>query len=156
MKAEIDETLFRRILVRRMNTWRILVVAAAVDMLVAADAFAEPYVTAEQARQFAIAMPKPVYPESARHHGIEGSGIFKLYVHAKTGQLKSVKILRSTRNKALDAAAIWALLQWRFKPGVLRTMRQVYPPSKEPEADEDACVCVPISFVLTRAGAQVR
>jgi TonB family protein len=82
--------------------------------------------------------------------------MFKLYVYAKTGQLRSIKILRSTRDKALDAAAIWALLQWRFKPGALRTMRQLYPPSKEPHADEDACVAVPISFVLTRAGAQVR
>jgi TonB family protein len=100
-------------------------------------------------------MPKPVYPESARQRGIEGSGVFKLHVHVKTGRLKSVKIWRSTRNRALDTAAVWALLQWRYKPGVLRTMRQIYPPSKEPDADEDACVCVPISFVLTPAGAQV-
>ena len=34
-------------------------------------------------------------------------------------------------------------------------MRQLYPPSKEPNADEDACVGIPISFVLAGAGAQV-
>jgi TonB family protein len=134
-----------------MKTWRIFAVAATGVILVALDASAGPYVTAEQVRQLAITMPKPTYPESALKRGITGSGVFKLYVHVKTGQLRSVKILRSTRDKALDAAAIWALLQWRFKPGVLRTMRQVYPPSREPRADEDACVCVPISFVLTRA-----
>jgi len=138
-----------------MNTWRIFGVVATGVLLVAVDASAGPYVTAEQVRQLATAMPKPTYPESALKRGITGSGMFKLYVHVKTGQLRSVKILHSTRDKALDAAAIWALLQWRFKPGVLRTMRQVYPPSKESGADEDACVCVPISFLLTRAGAQV-
>jgi TonB family protein len=139
-----------------MNTWRILAVAAAAVILVRVDAFAEGYLTAEQVRKLAIAMPKPVYPESARHRGIEGTGVFKLYVHAKTGRLRSVKILRSTGDRALDAAAIWTLLQWRFKSGALRTMRRVYPSSKEPTADEDACVCVPISFVLTRAGAHVQ
>ena len=85
-------------------------IAGAVQLLIEFGAFAEPYMSAEQVRQCAIAMPKPVYPESARQHGIEGSGVFKLYVHAKTGQLKSVKILRSTRDRALDAATIWALL----------------------------------------------
>jgi TonB family protein len=138
-----------------MSTWRILAVAAAAVVIDTVHASAEPYLTAEQVRQMAIAMPKPVYPESALHRGITGSGVFKLYVHAKTGRLRSVKILRRTGNRELDAAAVWTLLQWRFKPGVLRTMRQVYPPSKEPDADKDACVCVPISFVLTRAGAQV-
>ena len=138
-----------------MSTWSILVVAAAAVILVAADASAGPYVTAEQVRQLAIATPKPVYPESARQRGITGSGVFKLYVHVKTGQLRSVKLLHSTGNRALDAAAIWALLQWRFKPGVLPTIRKLYPPSKEPHADEDACVCVPISFLFTSAGAQV-
>ncbi len=142
-------------LVRRMSTRRILAVAAAAVILVEVDASAGPYVTAEQVRQLAIATPKPVYPESERQRRITGSGVFKLYVHVKTGQLRSVKIFRSTGNRALDAAAIWALLQWRFKPGVLPTMRKLYPPSKEPDADEDACVCVPISFVLTSAGAQV-
>jgi TonB family protein len=131
----------------------VVIVAAGVN-LVALDAFARPYLTAEQGRQLAIAMPKPVYPESARRRGIAGSGVFKLYVHSKTGRLSSVKILRSTGDRALDAAAIWTLLQWRFKPGVLPTIRQLYPPSKEPDADEDACVCVPVSFTL--AGAQVR
>jgi TonB family protein len=138
-----------------MSTWHFLAVAAVTVILVTVGTSAEGYLTAEQVRQLAIAMPKPVYPESERHRGIEGTGVFKLYVHAKTGRLTSVKILHSTQYRALDAAAIWALLQWRFKPGALRTMRQVYPPSKEPNADEDACVCVPISFVLTRAGAQV-
>jgi TonB family protein len=142
-------------LVRRMNTRFILTVAVAAVVLLALRAFAGPQVSAEQARQWAIATPKPVYPEAARQHGISGSGFFKLYVRAKTGRLKSVKIFRSTGNRALDAAAVWALLQWRFKPGVLPTMRQLYPPTKEPNADEDACVVVPVSFTLSRAGAHV-
>ena len=110
-----------------MSTWRILSAGAAAVTLVATGAFARPYLSAEQVRQLAIATPKPVYPESARQRRITGSGIFKLDVSVKTGQLKSVKIVRSTGNRALDAAAVWALLQWRFKPGV-------------------ACVYVPVSF----------
>ena len=139
-----------------MSTWRILAVAAAAVILIAVHAFAGATVSAEQARQWAIAMPKPVYPESARQSGITGSGLFKLYVHVKTGSVKSVKIWRSTGNRALDAAAIWALLQWRFKPGVLPTMRQLYPPSKEADADVNACVGIPISFVLKRTEALVQ
>jgi TonB family protein len=130
-----------------MSTWHILAIGAATVTLVAAGASAGPYLTAEQVRQSTIAAPKPVYPDSARQ--------FKLYVHVKTGELRSVKIMRSTGNRALDAAALWALLQWRFKPSVLPTMRKLYPPSKEPDADKDACVCVPISFLFTSAGAQV-
>jgi TonB family protein len=143
------------LLVRRMDAWRVLALAAAAVVLVTVDASAGPYLTAEQGRQLAIAIPKPVYPESARQRRITGSGVFKLYVHAKTGRLTSVKILHSTGDRALDAAAVWALLHWRFKPGVLPTMRQLYPASKEPDADKNACVCVPVSFVLTSTGARV-
>jgi len=138
-----------------MNMWRILVFSVAAVMLVTVPAFAGPHLSAEQARQWAIAMPQPTYPESARRHRITGSGVFKLYIHVKTGRVKSVNIFRSTGDRSLDAAAVWALLQWRFKPGVLPTMRQLYPQSKEPDADEDACVGIPISFVLAGAGAQV-
>jgi TonB family protein len=138
-----------------MSKWRILGVATAAVLLVGIRAFAGPRVSAEQVRQWAIAMPKPVYPVSALLRGITGSGVFKLYVHVKTGRVKSVKIWHSTGDRALDAAAVWALLQWRFKPGVLPTMRQLNPPSKEPDADEDACIGIPISFVRTHAGAAV-
>jgi len=138
-----------------MNTWRILAFPAAAVMLVIIPAFAGPHLSAEQARQWAIAMPQPIYPESARQHRITGSGVFKLYIYVKTGRVKSVNIFRSTGDRSLDAAAVWALLQWRFKPGVLPTMRQLYPSSKDPDADEDACVGIPISFVLAGARAQV-
>ena len=142
-------------LVRRMNTRGILAIAAAAVALVAIDASAAPYVAAEQARQMAIAMPKPVYPESAQLRRITSSGVFKLYVHVKTGGLRSVKILHSTGDRALDAAAVWTLLHWRFKPGVLPTMRQLYPASKEPDADKDACILVPVTFIRRPTGARV-
>lgn len=138
-----------------MNTWHILAFAAAALTLVAVPGFAAPHFNAEQPRQLALAMPQPTYPESARQHHITGSGVFKVFIHVKTGCVKSVKIFRSTGNRSLDAAAVWALLQWRFKPGVLPTMRQLYPQSKEPDADEDACVGIPISFVFSGGGAQV-
>ncbi|PYX11743.1 MAG: hypothetical protein DMG84_23280 [Acidobacteria bacterium] len=111
-------------LVRRVSTWRILSAGAAAVTLVATGALAGPYLT-----------PKPVYPESARQRRITGSGIFKLDVSVKTGQLKRVKIVRSTGNRALDAAAVWALLHWRFKPGV-------------------RCVYVPVSFTITSVAIQ--
>jgi TonB family protein len=36
---------------------------------------------------------------------------------SKTGNVTEVRVMKSTGSKILDAAAIQALLKWRFKPG---------------------------------------
>jgi len=123
-----------------------LALAALVVMQISAAAAT--YLTAAQAREWTIFAPRPAYPDSARIRRIQGSGLFKLIVRVKTGRVQRVVIFRTIGDSALDAAAIQALRQWRFKPGALASMRQLYPPTKEPDADEDACVLIPISFVL--------
>ena len=127
---------------------RIGMLALAALVAIRISAAASTHLTALQAREWTIFAPQPAYPESARTRRIQGSGHFKLIVRVKTGRIQRIVIFRSTGNSALDAAAIQALQQWRFKPGVLPSMRQLYPPTKEPDADEDACALVPISFVL--------
>lgn len=126
---------------------RTVALASAALLLFRLGAGASTHVTAEQARRLVIFAPRPAYPESARTRGIQGSGSFKLIVRVKTGRIQRIVVFRSTGSPTLDAAAIKAFRQWRFKPRVLPSMRQLYPPTKEPAADEDACVLVPISFV---------
>jgi TonB family protein len=116
-------------------------------VLLRINAAGSTHITAAQARQWAIFTPQPTYPESARASGIQGSGYFKLIVRVQTGRIQRIVVFRSTGSSILDAAAVQAFRQWRFKPGVLPSMRQLYPPTKEPAADKDACVLVPISFV---------
>ena len=127
---------------------RIGMLALAALVAIQMSAAASIHLTAAQARQWTIFAPHPAYPESARTRRIQGSGYFKLIIRVKTGRIRRIVIFRSTGDSALDGAAIGALRQWRFKPAVLPSMRQLYPPTKEPHADEDACVLVPISFVL--------
>jgi TonB family protein len=126
---------------------RIIALTTVALMVLRVTAAASPHITAEQARQWLIFAPQPAYPESARVSRIQGSGYFKLIVRVRTGRIQRIVIFRSTGNSMLDAAAVQALRQWRFKPGVLPSIRQLYPPTKEPDADKDACVLVPISFV---------
>jgi len=127
---------------------RIGILALAALMVIRISAAASTHLTAEQAHKWTIFAPHPAYPDSARTRKIQGSGYFKVIVRVKTGSVQRIVIFRSTGSLALDTAAIQALRQWRFKPGVLPSMRQLNPPSKEPDADEDACILVPISFVL--------
>jgi TonB family protein len=126
---------------------RIIALTAVALMIVRVSAAASPHITAEQARQWLISAPQPAYPESARVSRIQGSGYFKLIVRVKTGRIQRIVVFRSTGSSTLDTAAVQALRQWRFKPGVLPSMRQLHPPSKEPDADKNACILVPISFV---------
>jgi len=126
---------------------RTIGLASAALLLFRLSAAASTHITAEQARQWTIFTPPPAYPESARIRGIQGSGSFKLIVRVKTGRIQRIVVLHSTGNSTLDAAAIQALRRWRFRPNVLPSMRKLNPPAKEPDADEDACIVVPISFV---------
>ena len=105
--------------------------------------------TPEEVRRWAISTPKPKYPISARIRRVTGRGVFELWVVIKTGLAKGVKTMRSTGDAELDFAVIQTLQQWRFKPGVLPSIRQVHPQTKAPYADEYCRIVVPVNFSLT-------
>ena len=116
---------------------------------------ASPQVTAEEAQQWALSTPQPEYPEAARLRRATGSGFFVLRVKIETGQVKEVTSHRSTGDAALDIAATQTLREWRFKPGVLPSIRRADPKTKDPLADEDCLIGVPVTFgVSSRADAR--
>jgi TonB family protein len=73
----------------------------------------------QKARQLAIYAPRPAYPKDAQGRRSTGSGIVVMEIDKKTGLVKSAKMEKSTGNKLLDAAALQAFSQWRFKPGTV-------------------------------------
>ena len=80
------------------------------------------------------AEPRPEYPIEARRLHLTGGGIFVLNIDVKTLSVKSIQIQKSTGHAILDAAAMKALINYRFKPGV--------PPR----------VWVPVRFIMDRVG----
>jgi TonB family protein len=99
-----------------------------------------------QMKRWKIASPYPEYPAEARVRGATGSGMFKLHFKIKTGTVRTIEIFKSTGDKALDAAAIKAFSQWKFKPGVLPSIKSINPKTKEPFADEDFIAKIPVTF----------
>jgi TonB family protein len=73
-------------------------------------------ITAAQAAALSVYTPRVPYPAAARPGYLTRHGVFQLQV-GSTGDVKSVKILRSTGQQLLDVAARDSLLRWRFKPG---------------------------------------
>jgi TonB family protein len=137
------------ILIRPMITHhRSIQLAAALFFAImsVSSLLASPQVTAEEAQEWAISTPQPDYPESARLRRATGSGFFILRVKIKTGQVKEVTIQRSTGHKTLNTAAIETLRRWQFKPGALPSIRRVDSKTKDPSADEDSFIGVPIIF----------
>jgi len=107
----------------------------------------------EQIMSWRVATPPPDYPVEARARGATGSGVFKIHFVAKTGTVRYVQILKSTGDKTLDAAAVRAFRQWRFRSGMLPTVRTLaQQPTTEPFADEDFVVKVPVTFTLASGG----
>jgi TonB family protein len=76
--------------------------------------------TEQRANGNILYAPWPKFPLSSVWEGAPGKGRFQLTIDPRTGQVTTVKILESTRDNRLDAAAIKALRQWRFKPNTLR------------------------------------
>ena len=62
----------------------------------------------------------PRYPTHYRRAKIGGTGRFRMKVDFKTGKVTSVTVVKSTGSDGLDREAIFALRQWRFKPGKAR------------------------------------
>jgi protein TonB len=61
----------------------------------------------------------PRYPHKQQATRIGGTGLFRVAIDFKTGKVTSVAVVKSTGSDPLDREAIFALRQWRFKPGKL-------------------------------------
>lgn len=89
-------------------------------------------------RAVVISGPRPDYPYEARRGRITGSGVVVIQVDTSTGKVVSCQMNPSTGNTVLDAAALYAFRQWRFKPGTVAMAR------------------IPIHFVMSGMSAEVR
>jgi len=65
----------------------------------------------------------PRYPYELLHSGISGQGIVFGQVDYNTGNVTSVRMEKSTGNRALDRAALNAFHEWRFETGTVRQFR---------------------------------
>jgi len=64
-----------------------------------------------------IQKPEPTYPEAARKARMEGVVILEAIITAG-GTVEDVKVLKSV-NPLLDASAVRAVQQWKYKPATL-------------------------------------
>jgi len=94
--------------------------------------------------------PPPQYPLDARRQRLTGSGIFLLRVQISTGVVNQVLIGRSTGVTMLDAAAVKAFRQWRFKPGTLQYRKITSVRLSPPQTRDEALIKVPATFTLTQ------
>lgn len=74
-------------------------------------------------RAMAVYAARPEYPYLARSRRITGSGVAVMQVDSATGKVTSCRMNPSTGSTILDAAAIDAFRQWRFKPGTMKEVR---------------------------------
>lgn len=62
-----------------------------------------------------LANPAPLYPRSARLAGQEGRVVLRVQV-AANGSVASLHVVESSGTDALDASAVRAVRDWRFRP----------------------------------------
>jgi TonB family protein len=60
--------------------------------------------------------PDPIYPEEARHKGLEGTVVFLATV-SEQGMAEQVGLIKSI-DSGLTASALQAIRSWRFKPAI--------------------------------------
>lgn len=60
---------------------------------------------------------RPVYPESARRAGIQGTTLLRIHIETD-GRVSDVIVERSAGNQSLDQAATDAVRRWRFEPAL--------------------------------------
>lgn len=82
-------------------------------------------VSARKLLQFTTKTSVPDYREADELRKFTGTGVFDLRIDPVTGETTGVRILKSTGHSELDASALKALINWRFKPGTL--VRAVFP-----------------------------
>ena len=99
----------------------------------------------------AIYSPRPEYPFEARRQRMTGSGLFVCRIDIKSGLVKKVMIAKSTGHTMLDNEVITALQKWRFQPGKLRPIREIWPNVKDQFRDEDSLAKVPVTFTIGRS-----
>lgn len=75
------------------------------------------------ARISALSAPRPEYPYEARRQKITGNGIVVMTVDSASGRVITVVMEESTKNPALDNAAVAAFRRWRFKPGTVSRVK---------------------------------
>ena len=92
--------------------------------------------------KLAVHTPQPEYPVAARQRHVTGSGFFVLYVDRASGRVAQVEVKRSTGDQILDAAAVHALRQWRFRSG------GVLPSRKDPGKTKYSRILVPVKFAM--------
>lgn len=66
-------------------------------------------------RPFAHENPRPVYPATARRRGMQGTVLLRVAVGV-TGRVTRVELIKSSRFRILDRAAISCVRRWRFIP----------------------------------------
>jgi periplasmic protein TonB len=79
--------------------------------------------------------PAPVYPQTARRNGWEGSVTLIVKV-SSAGKPEEVSVEKSSGHAILDSAAVLAVKRWRFKPAGLGGMNL------------SSTVRIPVRFVL--------
>ena len=81
----------------------------------------------------ALFAPRPDYPYEARRQNATGSGLASLTINPASGVVTSARMKRTTGRAILDASALKAFAQWRFRPGA------------------GPIIDIPITFTLTGA-----
>jgi outer membrane biosynthesis protein TonB len=97
-------------------------IALAIVTIAFAPAFLEASQQAyipEKYRGIILNAPQPDFPASTSLRQL-GQGIYRLLINPKTGMADEVKVLQSSSAKKLDAVAVFAFMQWKFKPGALK------------------------------------
>lgn len=59
--------------------------------------------------------PPPEYPSGARRRGIEGEVVVKVTIRPD-GSCSDAVVVESSGSESLDASALQAVLQWRYRP----------------------------------------
>jgi TonB family protein len=91
-----------------------------VAALFASSAFAKDIVVYSNNTRLVAHVAHVKYPQQARIQKISGAGVVRMKVNPN-GSLDRVEIGQSSASPILDAAALIAFRQWRFKPGSVRT-----------------------------------
>jgi outer membrane biosynthesis protein TonB len=77
----------------------------------------------QQVKQSVLITPIPQFSVEFRRRRISGSGIFEMHINPKTGKVKDVHVLVSTRNAILDNELARVCSTYQFKPGTITQAR---------------------------------